>query len=68
MLHRERLELLDRTEYLLWVMAATDIDGVTAHRRVVLLKLGELESKARELGILNLYAALIENGSVSSKR
>jgi hypothetical protein len=65
MLHREMLELLNRAEYMLWVIAAADIDGVTAHRRIVLLKLKELESKARELGIQNLYAALIENGAVS---
>jgi hypothetical protein len=68
MLPRETTrELLNRAEYMLWVIAATDIDGVTAHRRIVLLKLEELESKARELGIPNLYAALVENGGVSSK-
>ena len=67
MLHGETRELLDRAEYLLWVIAATDIDGVSAHRRIVLLKLDELESKARELGIVNLYAALVESGAVSSK-
>jgi len=67
MVRRETLELLNRAEYMLWVIAATDVDGVTAHRRIVLLKLDELESKARELGILNLYATLIENGAVSSK-
>ena len=64
MVRRETLELLNRAEYMLWVIAATDVDGVTAHRRIVLLKLDELESKARELGILNLYATLIENGAV----
>jgi hypothetical protein len=67
MLHRELLEFLKRVEHLLWVIAAADIDGVTAHRRIVLLKLEALESKARELGIPNLYAALVENGAVSSK-
>ena len=67
MLNRKPLELLIRAEYMLWAIAATDIDGVTAHRRMVLLKLEELESKARELGILNLYAALSEQGAVSSK-
>jgi hypothetical protein len=67
MFHRETLEVLNRTEYMLWVIAATDINGVTSHRRVVLQKLEELESKARELGIQNLYEALIENGAVSSK-
>jgi hypothetical protein len=64
---RETLELLKRAEYMLWVIAATDINGVTAHRRIALLKLEELESKARELGIPDLYAALVENGAVSSK-
>ena len=68
MVHRETLELLNRAEYMLWVIAATDVDGVRAHRQIVLQKLGELESKARELGIVNLYAALVENGAVSSKR
>ena len=67
MLHPETRALLNRAEYLLWVIAATDVDGVRAHRRIVLLKLDELESKARELGIVNLYAALVENGAVSSK-
>jgi hypothetical protein len=67
MLHRELLEFLKRVEHLLWVITAADIDGVTAHRRIVLLKLEALESKARELGIPNLYAALVENGAVSSK-
>ena len=67
MVHREMLELLNRVEYMLWAIAATDVDGVRAHRRIVLLKLDELESKARELGIVNLYAALVENGAVSSK-
>ena len=64
MLHPEAtLELLNRAEYMLWVIAATDIDGVTAHRPIALLKLEELESKARELGVLNLYSALVENNS-----
>ena len=67
MLREKQLELLKRAEYMLWVIAATDIDGVKAHRRIVLLKLGELESKARELGILNLYAELVENRGVSSR-
>jgi hypothetical protein len=67
MLHLETLELLSRAEYLLWVLAATDVDGVRAHRRIMLQKLDELESKARKLGIMNLYAALVENGGVSSK-
>jgi hypothetical protein len=68
MLHPEAtFELLNRAEYMLWVIAATDIDGVTAHRQIVLLKLEDLESKARELGVLNLYAALVENSGVSFK-
>jgi hypothetical protein len=67
MIHRETLELLNRAEYMLWVIAASDVDGVKAHRWIVLLKLDELESKARELGIVNLYAALVQNGAVSSK-
>jgi hypothetical protein len=65
-LERETFELLSRAEYLLRVIAAADIDGVTAHRRMVLRKLEELESKARELGILNLYAALVD--AVSPRR
>jgi uncharacterized protein YunC (DUF1805 family) len=67
MRHRETRELLNRVEYMLWVIAAADIEGVRAHRQVVLLKLEELEAKARELGIRNLYAELVENGAVSSK-
>ena len=67
MLRPETLELLKRAEYMLWAIAATDINGVTTHRRIVLQRLEELESKARELGILNLYAALVEKGAVSSK-
>lgn len=67
MLRPEALELLKRAEYLLWAIAATDVNGVTTHRRIVLQKLGELESKAHELGILNLYVALVEEGAVSSK-
>jgi hypothetical protein len=67
MVRPETLELLNRAENMLWVIAATDVDGVKAHRRIVLLKLDELESKARDLGIVNLYAALVENGVVSSK-
>jgi len=68
MLRGETLELLNRTEYMLRVIAAADVDGVTAHRRIVLLKLEDLESKARELGILNLYAALVEYISVSFRQ
>ncbi len=67
MLCEKQLEILKRAEYMLWVIAAADINGVKAHRGIVLVKLGELESKARELGILNLYAALLENGGVSSR-
>ena len=67
MLHRETLELLNRAEDMLWVIAAADVDGVTAHRQIVLMKLEELESKARELGVQNLYAALVENSSVLFK-
>ena len=66
-LHREMVELLNRAEHMLWVIAAADVDGVTAHRRIMLLKLEELESKARELGVPNLYAALVENRSVLFK-
>ena len=68
MLRGETLELLNRTEYMLRVIAAADVDGVTAHRRIVLLKLEELESRARELGVPNLYAALVENIGVSFKQ
>ena len=68
MMHRpEALELVKRAEYMLWAIAATDINGVTTHRRILLQKLEELESKAHELGIPNLYAALVEEGAVSSK-
>jgi uncharacterized protein YunC (DUF1805 family) len=67
MLHRETLELLNRAEHMLWVIAAADVDGVTAHRQIVLMKLEELESKARELGVQDLYAALVENSGVSFK-
>jgi len=52
---------------MLWAIAATDVNGVTTHRRILLQKLEELELNARELGILNLYAALVETGTVSSK-
>jgi hypothetical protein len=50
---------------MLWAIAATDVNRVTTHRRIILQKLEELELKARELGILNLYAVLVETGAIS---
>jgi hypothetical protein len=63
----DRLELLKRAQDMLWAIAATDVNGVTTHRLILLQNLQEVELKARELGILNLYAAVVETCAICSK-
>lgn len=56
------LELLSRAKELLWVIARCDVENVNAHRAKALEMLHDLESRAHELKIGDLYRAVITQG------
>ena len=57
------VELLARAKDLLWVIARCDVENVNASRRTALRMLHEIECRADELKIQDLYRAIIAQGS-----
>jgi len=56
-------EIIDRTEELLWVIARCDVENITAHRGLALAKLQELERRAAEADIHDLYAEVVRENT-----
>jgi len=57
------IELVSRAKELLWVIARCDVENVSAHRPVALAMLRDLESRAAELKIDDLYGEVVANRS-----
>ena len=57
------IELVSRAKELLWVIARCDVEGVNAHRKLALAMLSDLETRAGELSILDLYHEVIAHAS-----
>ena len=55
----ELTTLVERAEHLLWVLARYDVERLTERRSGVLRCLGELEQRARQLGVTNLYEKIL---------
>ena len=50
---------MDRGKELLWVIARCDVENLHGHRDAALERLRDLESRARELRIPDLYEEII---------
>jgi hypothetical protein len=57
------MELVSRAEELLWVIARCDVEDVRAHRPMALAMLRDLESRAAELKIDDLYREVVAHRS-----
>jgi hypothetical protein len=57
------IELVSRAKELLWVIARCDVENVSAHRPMALAMLRDLESRAAELKINDLYREVVANRS-----
>jgi hypothetical protein len=55
----ERTKLLVRVEELLWAIAVSDVEGVSAHRWSLLERLGALERKAAKLEVPDVYSEVV---------
>ena len=53
--------VIDGAEHLLWVLARQDVEALHVQRQYVLQRLCELEKRAGELGIPDLYRAAFQN-------
>ena len=58
----ELTTLVERAEHLLWVLARYDVERLTDRRSGVLRSLGELEQRAHQLGVTNLYEKILLEG------
>ena len=56
------VELVSRAKELLWVIARCDVENINAHRTTALTMLHDLESRASELEIRDLYVAVMAQG------
>jgi hypothetical protein len=56
------VELISRAKELLWIIARCDVENVNAHRLTALAMLRDLEFRARELQIKDLYREVMAQG------
>ena len=59
----ELAELIEQAEHLLWVIARSDVEGLSAPRMDVLRRLQGLECRARDFGVADLYPRVLQQGS-----
>jgi hypothetical protein len=57
--HPEAAEVVRAAEHLLWVLARADVENLSAPRRDLLHRLDELESRAADLNIPDLYRQVL---------
>ena len=55
----ERVEVVQAAEHLLWVLARADVENLSAPRRNLLQRLDELERRAADLNIPDLYRQVL---------
>ena len=51
--------LVERAEHLLWVIARSDVENLSAQRTDALRRLGELEHRALQFGERDLYRKVL---------
>ena len=55
-----RPRIVDRAKELLWVIARCDVEDVQAHRSAALERLRDLELRAAEMRIPDLYREIVQ--------
>jgi len=55
----ETVEVVQAAEHLLWVLARADVENLSAPRRNLLKRLDELERRAADLNIPDLYRQVL---------
>ena len=60
-------ELIEQAEHLLWVIARSDVEGLSAPRSLILGGLEALERRAREIGVTDLYSRVLQQGASLTK-
>lgn len=63
----EILEVVERTEHLLWVIARHDVESLSDRRTDVLRRLRELEVQAAHLGVTDLYQEVLREAPGMTK-
>ena len=58
----ELTTLIERAEYLLWVIARHDVESLAGPRADALRRLRELEAEALQWGITDLYQEVLREG------
>jgi hypothetical protein len=58
----ELTALLERAEHLLWVIARHDVESLSGSRTDVLRRLGDLEMRALQWGVTDLYGEILREG------
>ena len=59
--------LLERAEHLLWVITRCDVEGLSTPRADVLRRLAELEYRAAQLGVPDLYRKVLQESPALTK-
>ena len=57
----ELTDVLAQAQQLLWMLARYDVEGLSDQRRHVLRRLREVEIRASELGVPDLYLQILQN-------
>ncbi len=60
-------ELIAEAEHLLWVVARSDVEGLSAPRTHILRRLEILERQAREIGLTDLYSRVLQQSASPTK-
>jgi len=55
----ETVEVVQAAEHLLWVLARADVENLSAPRRNLLQRLDELERRAADLNVPDLYRQVL---------
>lgn len=53
--------LMERAEQLLWILARSDVEDLPEQRHVLLERLQEMETRASQLGVSNLYEEIFQS-------
>lgn len=53
--------LMERAEHLLWVIARSDVEDLSEQRPAVLQRLNEVEERAAQLGVSNVYEEIFQS-------
>ena len=59
-------DLVECAEHLLWVIARHDVENLSGQRQSVLRRLQEVEARAVELGVCDLYKSILQHCALSA--